>query len=91
MVGGDFPPCIFIIWGSLNSLRLPLASEPLNLVLWKHSLTHTLNKQFEARLPARKFRGYKCIGPAAMAAMGEKVTEKDDSAIVTESEVAGKR
>ena len=30
------------------------------------------NKKFAAKLPARKFRGYKCVGPAAALALDEK-------------------
>jgi len=38
----------------------------------KNRTFEEIDEMFEARLPARKFRGYKCIGPAALAAMGDK-------------------
>ncbi|RDL33338.1 uncharacterized protein BP5553_08777 [Venustampulla echinocandica] len=57
----------------------------------KNRTFEEIDEMFEARLPARKFRGYKCVGPAAMAAMGEKAAEKNERPIVTESEVIEKQ
>jgi hypothetical protein len=41
-----------------------------------------INEMFEAKLPARKFKGYNCVGTAAMAA----VALKENEASVVEDE-----
>ena len=35
--------------------------------------------QFEAKLPARKFQKYVCVGPLAVENLSPTTTEKDDS------------
>ena len=46
-----------------------------------------INEMFEAGVPARKFKGYNCVGTAAMAAAALK--EKDGS--VNEVEAANRK
>jgi MFS transporter, SP family, sugar:H+ symporter len=54
----------------------------------------TLMPQFEARLPARKFRGYKCVGSVTAVAMAAKAdgsegSEKDNGSVTHREVILG--
>ncbi|KAF4624301.1 hypothetical protein G7Y89_g13873 [Cudoniella acicularis] len=57
----------------------------------KNRTFEEIDEMFEAGLPARKFRTYKCVGPAALAAMGDKGlgggSEKGEETVVSHEEV----
>ncbi|KAH6662538.1 MFS transporter [Halenospora varia] len=52
----------------------------------KNRTFEEIDEMFEARLPARKFRHYVCVGPAALAAMGEKHKHEEAHEPVTTHE-----
>lgn len=52
----------------------------------KNRTLEEIDEMFEARLPARKFRGYKCVGVASLDAHSRKSIEKEQDLEVLRNE-----